>query len=358
MYQLENSGSNIWVKKLYYEVNEMNDNNTFLKVINLKKWFPVKRSLKDTILMKPKLYVRAVDGVSFKLKKKEILGVAGESGCGKTTTGMTLIRLYEPTGGKVIYKGVNIYDLTKSEFRPLRRKFQIIFQDPYSSLNPRQSIYSIVSEPLRVHRLADSEEEIYDRVIKALEDVKLIPAEDFVTRYPHELSGGQRQRVAIARALITDPEFIVADEPVSMLDVSIRAGVLNILLNLRDKYDLTMMFITHDLAVAGYISDKLAIMYLGKIVEYGPAERILEKPMHPYTQALVSAVPVPDPDYKKERIILRGEPPSPIFLPTGCRFWPRCPHAMDICKRKEPPLVEIEKGHYVACWLYAEEKEG
>jgi peptide/nickel transport system ATP-binding protein len=322
-----------------------------VKAVNLKKYFPVRRGLVSFLLRKPSLHIRAVDGVDFKIKKGEIFGLAGESGCGKTTVGRLTLRSIEPTEGEVYYQGKNILSLSGDDLRKLRREIQMIFQDPYESLDPRMTVYDIVSEPLSVHRLVEDEEEKIDAVSKALEEVGLVPPEEFLYRYPHELSGGQRQRVAVARALILKPKFIVADEPVSMLDVSIRTGILNLMLDLKRKYDLTYLFITHDLAVCRYICDRLAIMYLGKIVEVGKVDEVIEKPLHPYCKALVVAVPVPDPSVKIGEVPVKGEVPSPVNVPPGCRFHPRCPYTMDVCKREEPPL-EGRGGHLVACHLH------
>ena len=329
------------------------NNKVLLRVENLKKWFPLRRSIKEIILREPVKYVRAVDGISFHINQAEIFGLAGESGSGKTTTGKLLLRLYEPDGGKILFDGKDLLQVPRKEFKPYRKKMQIIYQDPYGSLNPRMKVKDIVMEPLNYLEPDLGYDEKLERVIKTLEEVKLIPIEDFIEKFPHQLSGGQRQRVAIARAIVVKPKFIVADEPVSMLDVSVRAGILNLLMDLRKDLNVSFLYITHDLATAGYVTDRLAIMYLGKIVEMGATDKILTEPMHPYTQALISAVPEPDPE-RKIAAIIKGEIPSPINIPKGCRFKTRCPFA-DKCpyKDKEPPLIEVEPGRWVACWLYA-----
>ena len=323
-----------------------------IRVVDLKKWFPVRMGFLTSLLRKEPLWVKAVDGVSFDIHRGEVLCLVGESGCGKTTTGRTILRLIEPTDGQVFFKGVNIFELNKEELRKLRQKMQMIFQDPYESLNPRMTVLDIVAEPLRVHGLAEGEE-LMDRVLRALEDAELRPPEAFLARYPHELSGGQRQRVGIARALVLNPEFIVADEPVSMIDVSLRAGILNLMMDLKERFGLTYLFITHDIAQARYIGDRMAVMYLGKIVELGPIEDLIKEPLHPYTKALISNVPVPDPDARRQRIYLKGEVPTPINPPPGCRFHPRCPWAKAICREEEPQLIEVQPGRFVACHLIA-----
>ncbi len=269
-----------------------------LKVVNLKKWFPVRRGIVSTLLSRKMEYVQAVDGVSFEVRKGEIFGLAGESGCGKTTTGKTILRLLEPTSGEIYFEGQDITALNKVDMKKMRRKMQIIYQDPYQSLNPRMTVFDIISEPINVHELSDSLAETEEMVHKSLEEVELIPAEDFVFRFPHELSGGQRQRVAVARTLILQPSFIVADEPISMLDVSIRAGILKVMLKTRLAQDVTYIFITHDLAYARHICHRGAIMYLGKIVEMTSMDHLVKHPLHPYTIALMKAVPVPDPEYE------------------------------------------------------------
>lgn len=326
-------------------------NKPLVEVFNLKKYFLVRRSILDVIKRKSQKYLKAVDGVSFKILEGEIFCLAGESGCGKTTTGRTILRLIEPTAGKILFNGENILEYDENRIKAFRRRAQIIFQDPYESVNPRMTIYDIVEEPLRIHKIGNKEERM-EMVHKMLEEVELKPPESFLYRFPHELSGGQRQRVAIARALILNPLFIVADEPVSMLDMSIRAEILNLMLSLKDRHNLTYLFITHDLAVAKYICDRIAIMYLGKIVELGDIEEVIDNPLHPYTRALISAVPVPDPRKKIGEIPIKGEVTSPIDLPKGCRFRPRCLYVKDICKKKEPELIEVSKNHYVACHLY------
>jgi peptide/nickel transport system ATP-binding protein len=316
-----------------------------IRVNNLRKWFPVRRGL-----FTPKLFVKAVDDVTFDIEKGKILALAGESGSGKTTAGKVLIRLIEPTSGGIFFNGQNVTEFDVKRLKEFRKEAQIVFQDPYDAMNPRQTIFQILQEPLLVHEITNSRDEATDLVYQALQDVQLSPPEEFTPRFPHELSGGQRQRVAVARALILHPKFIMADEPVSMLDMSVRAEILNLFLDLIEKYDLTLLFITHDLAVSKYIADELAIMYLGKIAEIGNPEDVVDTPLHPYTIALVAAVPVPDPRSKLGIIPIAGEISSPINPPLGCRFHPRCPMAQfPICKEKEPALEEKVKGHFAAC---------
>jgi len=322
-----------------------------IEAASLKKWFPLRTGFFSS-LFKREIFVKAVDDISFDIYTGEIFGLAGESGSGKTTTGKLIIRLVDITDGKISFKGKDITALSESKFKPFRKKLQIIFQDPYESLNPRMTINDIISEPLFVHGISD-EKEITKRLNAVLEDVKLTPPDEFLFRYPHELSGGQRQRVAVARAIILNPEFVVADEPVSMLDVSIRAEVLNVILELRKKYNVSFLFITHDLALARHLCDRIAIMYLGKIVEMGKADEVVANSMHPYTKALIKAVPVPDPTARRAEVVIKGEIPSPVNPPPGCHFHTRCPSYIgDVCRMKEPPLIEIDKNHYVACHLY------
>ena len=323
-----------------------------VKVQDLKKWFPVKLGFFQSIVSKEQMFVRAVDGVSFDIQRGEIFGLAGESGSGKTTTGRAVIRLIDPTSGKVYFQEKDVTALSDRELKPLRRKIQIIFQDPYESINPRMTVFDVVSEPLLVQKVCASEKEVEERVLRTLEDVEITPPQDFIYRFPHELSGGQRQRVAVARALALNPEFIVADEPVSMLDVSIRAEVLNLMADLMRKYNVSFLYITHDLALARHMCDRIAVMYLGKIMEMGNIEDIIYEPLHPYTRALITAVPVPDPTSRRSEVVIKGEIPSPINPPSGCRFHKRCPSYIgDICKTKEPQLVDVGNGHYVACHL-------
>jgi oligopeptide/dipeptide ABC transporter ATP-binding protein len=323
-----------------------------VEVENLKKWFPVRLGFFRTLITRKKMFVRAVDGISFKIGNREIFALAGESGSGKTTTGRLVLRLIKPTDGKIFFKGKDITNIPENEMKPIRRKMQVVFQDPYESLNPRMTVESIVSEPLRVHGISD-QKEISERVLKALENVQLIPPEEFLFRFPHEMSGGQRQRVALARALVLNPEFIVADEPVSMLDVSIRAEILNLMLSLKEKLNTSFLYITHDLALARHIADRIAVMYLGKIVETGSVDDVILEPLHPYTQCLLTAVPNPDPASKRAKVVIKGEIPSPINPPSGCRFHTRCPKFMgDICRTREPQLTDTGKGRLVACHLY------
>ncbi|HRU94246.1 MAG TPA: dipeptide ABC transporter ATP-binding protein [Anaerolineae bacterium] len=317
-----------------------------LRVENLKKYFPINRG----VFQKHVGDVKAVDGVSFDVHRGETLGLVGESGCGKTTTGRTIIRLYEPTAGRVDFLGHDMALLKGESLRQMRQKMQMIFQDPYASLNPRMSVFRIVGEPLEVFHIAAGEER-KDRVAELLELVGLNP--DFMRRYPHEFSGGQRQRIGLARALALNPDLIICDEPISALDVSIQAQVVNLLEDLQEKLGLTYVFIAHDLSMVRHISNRVAVMYLGKIVELTDRDTLYSNPQHPYTQALLSAVPVPDPvvEEKRHRIILEGDLPSPANPPKGCNFNTRCPKVFDTCFEVEPDIVEIAPGHFCACHL-------
>ncbi|HLS89409.1 MAG TPA: ABC transporter ATP-binding protein [Sphingobacteriaceae bacterium] len=319
-----------------------------LEARDLVKHFPLRRSL-GQLVRKERPAVRAVDGVSFFVRRGEILGLVGESGCGKTTTGRLLLRLEEPTSGQILFDGQDITLLPPAAMTQLRRRMQIVFQDPYDSMNPNLDVFSIVAEPLRIQGLAKSREEREARVARALADVELVPAEEFMHRYPKELSGGQRQRVAIARALVLDPDFVVADEPVSMLDVSIRGGILKILMRLVRERGLGLLFITHDLALARHFCDRVAVMYLGQIVEHASSDRLVRTPLHPYTQALMQAVLSTDPRRKRIYTGLKGEIPNPANPPSGCRLHPRCPLATDRCRAEAPPLAEHRPGHWAAC---------
>jgi peptide/nickel transport system ATP-binding protein len=335
---------------------QVSSGESVIRIEGLQKDFLAKIGFWQTLRGR-KVLIRALDGVSLDIKKGEIFGLAGESGCGKTTVGRTMLRLTEPTSGTIFFKGKDITHLSKSAVRALRSKMQIVFQDPYESVNPRMSVLDVVAEGVRINKDilgVKSEESVEELVIRALTLVQLTPPQQFMHRYPHELSGGQRQRVAVARALVLQPEFIVADEPVSMLDVSIRAEVLNVMTDLREKLGLSFLFITHDLALAKHVTDKLGIMYLGKIVERGKSDDVIDKPLHPYTQALIAAIPVPDPDGRKVKVFAGGEVPSALNIPSGCRFHPRCPYAKEICGTTEPELKLIEGDHYVACHFYEE----
>lgn len=326
----------------------MNDKNkVILEVKNLKLYFPIHRGL----IQRRMDYIRAVDGVSFSLCEGEVLGLVGESGCGKTTVGRTILRLYNPTAGEIWYyresgKRTDLAHISLKEMKPLRREVRMMFQDPFSSLNPRLTVKDIISEPLEIHGMAHGKE-AEQRVAELMQAVGLNPA--LMRRYPHEFSGGQRQRIGLARTLSTNPRLIVADEPVSALDVSVQAQVLNVLQELQNRLGLALVFIAHDLSVVEHISDRIAVMYVGKIVEMSETTELLHQPLHPYTEALLSAIPPADPDIHPERIRLHGEVPSPSNPPSGCIFHPRCNYARPVCSQQEPPLVESTPGHFVSC---------
>jgi peptide/nickel transport system ATP-binding protein len=327
-------------------------NNTILEVKNLYKLFPVHRGIMDSIRRRPQRWVHALDGISFNLQKSEILALVGESGSGKTTTGLCTLGLIEPTEGKILLQDMDVVDMAHGPRRQeLRQKAQLIFQDPYESLNPRQTVFRAVSEALGVHKLATNEKQKLEIVVSTLEDVGLKPPSIFLHRYPEQLSGGQRQRVGIASVLALSPSLLIADEPVSMLDVSIRAEILSLLLSLRSEHGISMIYITHDLASAAFVSDRVAVMYLGKIVEIGPTRVVLKVPQHPYTKSLMSVIPIPNPRKRQERMVLKGETPDPIDLPSGCRFHPRCPVAFDLCPKVQPELIDVGDCHQVACLL-------
>lgn len=319
-----------------------------LKVQGLKKYFPVKSGIFGQVTGQ----VKAVDDVSFYVNEGETLGIVGESGCGKSTTGRMLMRLLEPTAGSIEFNGRNLASLSSAEMRKARRDIQMVFQDPYASLNPRHSIGQILEEPLIVHGLGDAKE----RKKRVSDLLKIVGLSDYhAKRYPHQFSGGQRQRIGIARALMTNPKLIIADEPVSALDVSIQAQVLNLMQDLQKDLKLTYIFIAHDLGVVRHISDRVGVMYLGKMVELSESEELYTNPLHPYTKGLLSAVPVPDPDFKREQILIEGDIPSPSNPPTGCAFHTRCPFKSEICTKVVPTLTEVKKGHSVACHLYNEQ---
>jgi oligopeptide/dipeptide ABC transporter ATP-binding protein len=323
-------------------------NDLILEVRNLKKYFQAGRpgwfsSRED--------FVHAVDGVDLQLRRGEVVALVGESGCGKSTLALTLMGLEDVTEGAIFFEGRDITHLSEKERKAVRQRIQMIFQDPYESLNPTQTIEEIVAEPLHVHGLSPDSRQRKERVRRALEDAGLKPAEEYLHRFPHQLSGGQRQRVVIAGALVLEPHVLLADEPVSMLDVSIRAEIINLLADLRQARGISVIFITHDLGTVGYFADRVAVMYLGRIVEIGTMQEVTTTPRHPYTQALLSVVPVPNPRLRKKRVILQGETPNPVDLPAGCRFHPRCPVAIGLCKEKDPPLFSVSESHRAACLL-------
>ncbi len=325
----------------------MSEPQPLVKIRNLKMHFPVYRGV---FVRREVNRVRAVDGLNFDIYQGETLGLVGESGCGKSTTGRAIIQLYRPTDGEVIFEGKNLCDLEEKELHPLRRDLQMIFQDPYASLNPRMTVGDIIAEPLRVHNLASGRKR-RERVQELMEIVGLDPR--FIRRYPHEFSGGQRQRIGIARALACEPRFIVCDEPISALDVSIQAQIMNLMEDLQKEFDLTFLFIAHDLAAVRHISDRIAVMYLGRLAELADGEELYANPLHPYTEALMSAVPIPDPEIERQReqIVLEGDVPSPLNPPSGCVFHTRCPYAWDRCKMETPAFEEATDGHLVACHL-------
>lgn len=336
--------------QLERSASPVRQNDDLLVVQNLKQYFPIKAGLMQQVVG----YVKAVDGISFTIKRGKTLGLVGESGCGKTTVGKTILRLNQKTSGDVIFDGIDVFDVSREELRDLRPRMQIIFQDPYSSLSPRMPVSEIIGEAVREHKIVP-EREFEDYLDEIMYSCGLQPY--YKDRYPHEFSGGQRQRICIARALALKPDFVVCDEPVSALDVSIQAQIINLLKDLQVEHKMAYLFISHDLSVVEHISDEVGVMYLGDLVEHASKKAIFTNPLHPYTQALLSAAPVPDPSYKKNRIILQGSIPSPANPPSGCKFHTRCPAAMEICKTVVPVNREIEPGHMVSCHLYNERTE-